>query len=282
MTLDQFIRQSKDLPSLPTIFYEVEKEAMNPRSTMESIGEIIIRDQSLTSRLLALSNSAFYGFSRKVETIPHAIQLLGLKQMRDLVMATSVIEAFQGISTDLLEMKQFWIHSISCGVAAAELAKEKSDPNPERYFVGGLLHDVGRLALLVKLPSEMAVILTKHLETRIHTHFLEQEAFGFDHAGVGGGLVELWRLPAALGDMVRYHHTPEKSSIASIETALVHLADIFTHALELGKSGEAQIPVYQPRSWDRLGLEISAIDRVLERMEEKSRQLCSILMESNA
>lgn len=277
MTLDQFIRQSKDLPSLPTIFYEVEKEVLNPRSTMESIGEIIIRDQSLTSRLLALSNSAFYGFSRRVETIPHAIQLLGLKQMRDLVMATSVIEAFEGVSTDLLEMKQFWVHSIACGVTASEIAKEKSDPNPERYFVGGLLHDVGRLALLVKLPEPMAEILKKHAETRIHTHFLEQEVFGFDHAGVGGGLVELWRLPVALSDMVRNHHTPEKSSAASFESALIHFSDIITHALELGKSGEIQVPVFHSRAWDRLGLDLLALDRVMSKIESKTDQLCQIL-----
>ncbi|MES2309090.1 MAG: HDOD domain-containing protein [Verrucomicrobiota bacterium] len=277
MTLDQFFRNSKDLPSLPTIFYELEKEIDHPRSTPESIGGILLKDQSLVSRLLALSNSAFYGFSRRVETVPNAIQLLGLKQVRDLVMATSVLQAFEGIDVEFLEMNQFWVHSIACGVAAAELAKEKGDANPERYFVGGLLHDVGRLALLIKLPKEMGEVLNRHRETRVHTHFLEQEVIGFDHMMVGGGLVEQWRLPIAMADMVRHHHTPEKST-ASFETSLVHLADILVHALELGKSGEIQVPAFSSVAWQRIGMEISALDRVMANIEPRTEQLCQIFM----
>jgi len=278
MTLDQFFRDTKALPSLPTIFYELEKEIDHPRSTSDSIATILTNDQSLVARLLALSNSAFYGFSRRVETIPHAIQLLGLKQIRDLVMATAVMDSFRGVSSDLLEMKQFWIHSIGCGVAAAAIAREKSDPNPERHFVGGLLHDIGRLAMLIKIPEEMSTVLLQHRETRVLTHLLEQELIGFDHATVGGRLVEQWHLPLVLADMVKHHHSPERSVSASLETAVIHVADILVHALELGKSGEVIVPNFSPAAWDRIGIEIDLLDRIMENTLARTEQLCHIFM----
>jgi putative nucleotidyltransferase with HDIG domain len=193
-------------------------------------------------------------------------------------MATSVLEAFNGISVEFLEMIQFWVHSIACGVAASEIAKEKGDPNPERYFVGGLLHDVGRLALLIRLPKEMGEVLSRHVETRVHTQFLEQEVIGFDHMTVGGGLVDQWRLPSVMADMVRYHHSPEKSNAASFETAIVHLADILVHAMELGKSGEIQVPVFSQVAWQRIGLDVPILDKVMENIEPRTEQLCQIFM----
>ncbi len=278
MTLDQFFQDSKSFPALSTIFYELEKEIDYPRSTSESIGNILTKDPSLVSRLLALSNSAFYGFSRRVETIPNAIQLLGLKQIRDLVMATAVMDSFIGISSDLLDMNDFWIHSISCGVAAASLAQEKSDPNPERYFVGGLLHDIGRLAMLIKMPEEMSIVLTQHRETKILTHLIEQDILGFNHAIVGGRLIEQWRLPIGLGEMVKHHHTPEKSTSASFETAIIHLADILVHALELGNSGETIVPSFSPLAWERIGMDLNHLDKVMENTLDRTEQLCQIFI----
>lgn len=278
MTFEQFFRDSKSLPSLPTIFYELEKEIDHPRSTSDSIGEILMNDPSLVSRLLALSNSAFYGFSRRVETIPNAIQLLGLKQIRDLVMATAVMDSFRGVSSDLLEMDQFWIHSIGCGVAAAALAQEKSDPNPERYFVGGLLHDIGRLALLIKMPEEMSTVLTRHRETRVLTSLIEQEVIGFDHAMVGGRLVEQWKLPIALSEVVKHHHSPEKSISASFETAVIHMSDLLVHALELGQSGETIVPNLSPMAWERIGLDLNVLDKVMENTLIRTEQLCQIFI----
>ena len=150
----EIIKGNEDLPSLPAIFNEVNEAVDDPRSSMGDIAEIISSDISLSARILRLVNSAFFGFPSRIDTISHAVTIIGTQQLRDLVLATAVIDLFRGIPSELVDMRSFWQHSISCGIASRILSSYHREANIEHFFVAGLLHDLGRLILYIKIPDQ--------------------------------------------------------------------------------------------------------------------------------
>ncbi|MDE1171086.1 MAG: HDOD domain-containing protein [Verrucomicrobium sp.] len=240
-----------EMPSLPMSYLEIKREVNNPASSLSRIGEVISKDQSLTLRLLRLANSAFFGFPRRIDTISEAISVIGLQQVRDLALCTKVIEMFRGIPADLLETTPFWMHSVGCGIAARVLAAHQRETNLERFFVAGLLHDVGRLVLCLRQPEAMRNILQRARQQKEPLHKVEREFMGYDHTDVGAALLKAWDLPAPLVNAVSYHHRPLINTASPNDAAIIHLADIFAHGMELGKSGEHYVPPLASGAWKR-------------------------------
>ncbi len=277
-TLQDFLSKTGSLPSFPVVFHEIKAECENPRSTIDSIGAILLKDPGLASRILKLANSAFYGFPKRIETIPQALGKIGLAQLQNLVIATTVIESFQKISPALVDVRQFWKHCISTGVCSAFLASEVNDGNPERLFVAGLLHDIGRLVFYLKAPESIQGLLTRSLQDRILETNIEKEFFGFDHAELGGALLQHWNLPPVLVEAVRCHHHPDQAFLAPRDAAITHVADIFTSALQIGSSGEYFVPAFSPAAWDKSELEPESLDQLLLMVDNQTEQLFGILV----
>ena len=158
--VSELLRGNDNIPSLPTIFYQINEAVGDPRSSMRDIAQIISADQSLSARLLRLVNSAFFGFPSKIDTISHAVTIIGTKQLRDLALATTVIQMFKGIPNDLIQVKSFWQHSIGCGIGSRLLASFQKMANVEHFFVSGLLHDIGRLILYSNKSEDARKALT--------------------------------------------------------------------------------------------------------------------------
>lgn len=272
------LETTKELPSLPIIYQEVSKAVDDLKSSPQSIGQIINKDQSLTSRLLRLANSAFYGFPRKVNTISDALQVIGLKELKDMVMSTAIIQCFKGIPEDLINIKAFWQHSIACGVGGSLLASQRHEPNVERFFIGGLLHDIGKLVLFIAKPAEMQQITARCAETKEFDYKVEQEILGFDHAEVGAGLIQKWGLPAMLADIVAFHHTPTLSQMAITEASIIHISDFLTNAMDLGNAGEFSIPILSKEAWERSHLDENCIDELMTQLDQQSEEMCAILV----
>lgn len=254
MNIAELVTGDDQLASLPDIFYKLNAAIEDPDCTFDDIGEIISIDPSLTARLLRIVNSAFYGFSTQVETVTHALTIIGTDQLAQLVLATSVMNQFKGIPSDLVDMDSFWRHSISAGLAARSIAALSGEYNVERFFVAGLLHDVGRLVLCIKAPDETRAIFAKAEASGKLLYLEEQEILGFDHAELGGELLKSWRLPARLVEAVSFHHVPGKSKNHPEETAAVNLADAIAYSMKLGSSGETVVPPMDPKSWEKIGL----------------------------
>jgi len=161
-SIDDLIDGSAQLGSLPTIFYQINEAVENPESSFAEIAGIISKDSALTARLLKIVNSSYFGFSSKVETITHAITIVGMVQLRDLALATAIINNFKGIPKDAVDMRSFWQHSIAVGLAGRVIGVYLKEANPERFYVLGLLHDLGRLLTYLTLPEEMSRVLIKY------------------------------------------------------------------------------------------------------------------------
>jgi HD-like signal output (HDOD) protein len=143
-----------ELSSLPFIYIKINEAVNNPRSSTQDISNIISNDPGLSTRLLKLVNSAFYRFSSKIETVSRALLLVGTQQIRDLALATSVVNLFKGIPDSFVSMESLWKHSVACGLAAKKLAiTRQSESSAERFFAAGIIHDIGRLVIYKKIPE---------------------------------------------------------------------------------------------------------------------------------
>lgn len=159
MAADDILNRAPDLPSLPDVYYRVETVLEDPNFSLEQLSEAIQVDPSISTRLLKLANSAYYGFPSKIDTITRAATIIGTQEIRELILATAVISIFQGMPVGAVSMRSFWEHSIACGLAARAIADCRGEANVERFYVAGLLHDIGRLVLYLGQPHEMNELL---------------------------------------------------------------------------------------------------------------------------
>jgi HD-like signal output (HDOD) protein len=251
------------LASLPTIYFHVEKAINHPTSSAVDIAKVLGNDQALSARLLRIANSAFYGFPRRVEGVAEAVRIIGTRQLHDLVLATVVLTRFKGVDPRLVSMSSFWRHSLACGIAARMFATMRRETNTERFFVAGLLHDVGSLVLYQQFPDRAIQALTRHREGHIPLEEAERAVIGCDHGQVGEALMSLWKLPELYGEVAAHHHSPGPRGHTA-GTATIHLADLLVMALGLGSNGEATLPRFSVEAWDLLGLPAGSLERTAE------------------
>lgn len=225
------------LPSLPQPTLKALQLIDDPKYSAVGLAKIIGIDQSLAGRLLQWANSPYYGLRYKVSTLERAIMVLGTRQIRELLMAVSVNEMLSRKMPGYgLERGDLWRHSVAVAAGTRWLTVEHHYSQPEQGFIGGLLHDIGKLImdeLLVYEPSWQVEWNQLRAEGATFVD-LERWLTGFDHAQLGGRVAEKWNLPTGLVEAIAYHHEPEKATIEPIITHCVHLAD--SAALMLGIS----------------------------------------------
>ncbi len=266
ISAETLVNVSPDISSLPTIFHQINQAVEDPEITFSEIARIISGDPSLSGRLLRLANSSFYGFSSKIETISHAITIIGMGQLRDLVLATTVVRQFKNVPGSIIDMESFWKHSVACGLTARIIAVYKKEFNSERYYVLGMLHDLGRLLMLLNIPDVVKDSLDSCANDKKLLYKIEKETLDFDHAEVGGELLKKWNLPASLIEPVRYHHNPSVARQFQMETSIVHTADLIVHALELGNSGDSFVPPLDPKAWEKIQMPSSMISHIVDQV----------------
>lgn len=267
LTIDQLIAGIPTLGSCAAVLREIEEALSNPDSTLSDVGLVIEKDPDLTARLLKLGNSSFFGFPSRMETVSETISLIGIQQVQDLIAVSMVVEIFDGVSEDLANMQSFWKHSLACGLAARQLALARRLPKPEKFFVAGLLHDIGRMVLYSRAPDDAHKVFKVYLSEKLLLREAEQRVLGFDHCEIGEALLKTWNYPANLCTIVRCHHQPISAGAFQLEASLVHVADHLVSAMQHGSSGEKWIPPLQTKAWERLNLGTDTLDGVCEAVE---------------
>ncbi len=250
------------LVSLPEVCIRVNEMLEDPRVNANDIGKVIAQDTGLTARLLKIVNSAFYGFPSRIETVSRAVTVIGLRELRGLVLAASAVEAFSKIPNDILNMVKFWRHSVYCGVVAQLLAEKCHVLHSERLFVAGLLHDIGKLILCHRMPEEMREVANRLKHEDRPDYEIEREIFGFDHSEVGGELLKVWQMPKTLAESVRYHHYPNEANEAIMDVCLVHIANGMTLVAEQGLELESSSEEIMPYAWQTTKLSPEIMDEV--------------------
>jgi HD-like signal output (HDOD) protein len=273
-TPETLVADVRDLLSLPDIAVQVNALVDDPRCSAHALGELIGQDPSLTARLLRIANSPFFGFSTKVATVDRAVTVVGAKQLRDLVIATSATHSFRGIPNSLVSMDDFWYHSLYCAIAARLLAQRRRLAHAGSLFVAGLLHDVGQLIIFNRLPDLSREVLQLATEDphALDMSQAEREVLGFDHAQVGGLLLRHWRLPALLEECVRYHHAPAEAKGFPAEAAIVHIANVVATLAEINSTDLEDVPAIQPQAWKLSGLKEDIVEPAMRECQRQFRE----------
>lgn len=260
----ELVTGSIRLVSLPEVCIRVNEMLDEPAVTAAELGQIISQDTSLTARLLKIVNSSYYGFQMKIETVSRAVTVVGLRELRGLVIAASAVETFSNVPDTILNKVRFWRHSLYCGVIARLLAEQCNVLHSERLFVAGLLHDIGKLIVAQRLPTETKMISLEVENGKRSELEVEQDFLGFNHAEVGGELMKAWNMPDTLFESVAYHHDPRRAEVGIMETCLVHLANIFTSEAEQGLDRVSDTPAEEINAfaWEMTGLDESVKEHV--------------------
>jgi len=220
------------LPSVPEIAQRLLVAINREDAHVGHLTALIVRDQSLTARLLRLANSAFFSIRTRVTSIQQATTLLGFARVRDLVLGLSVWGALEGKGPGARRWRRtLWSHT-SLVAAAAKTLAERTGGDSGAAFATGLLHDVGKLALGLRLGDAYWSLLDEAMEGGREAAAVELETFGCHHATVGGWLLQLWGLPPALVDPVALHHEPLVADFGLDLPAVVAVADRLVNATD--------------------------------------------------
>ncbi len=275
--LENLVSQSPQISSLPTIFYQINEAVEDPECSFVEIGEIISNDPSLSARLLRIVNSSFFGFPSKIETITHAVTIVGMAQLRDLALATTVVNQFKGVPKNLINMEKFWLHSVATGLTAKILAIYRREANADRFYLMGMLHDLGRLLLLLNIPDSIKTVMAKY-ELGGTMYAAENEVLGFDHASAAGQLMKSWQLPEMLQEAVSYHHKPHEAPHYPIAASIVHISDFIAHGMELGACGERFVPPLHSKAWEMLELPPGLLPSIMEQVDRQVGEAVEIFL----
>ncbi|HEU5125624.1 MAG TPA: HDOD domain-containing protein [Verrucomicrobiae bacterium] len=255
------------LGSYGPVLKKIDAAMQSPQCNLVTLGEAIEIDPDLTARLLRLANSSFYGFSSRVSTVTEAISLIGIQQVQDLILASSIVERFSGISDEFVSMESFWRHSLACGLTARLLAMELRLPQADKCFVAGMLHDIGRLVLLSEAPQIALEIFTLYRQERLLLREAEQRVLTFDHQQIAAALLKEWNYPGSLIEVVACHHQPLLAKANVQQACAVHVADYLVHALELGSSGEAYVPALNLKACEKIHFHTGMLSAVISRID---------------
>ncbi len=260
--IDLLVAEVDKLVSLPDVYYRLETLIEHPGSTIADFAQALSSDTDLCARLLSIANSAFYSFPASIESVDKAVQIIGTRQIRELVLATSVLRAFKDTPLGMVDMTSFWKHSVAVGVLAKNIAQYSNIRLPERFYVAGLLHDIGRLVFYLKLSGMMHDLLLQREASEEYLFQLEYDQLGYSHAEVGGRLLETWRVPESIHEPVSCHHQPQKSIEFAQVTAAVHVADAWVNRERMGTSGERfELPI-EPQALTQLNLRDYELDEI--------------------
>lgn len=271
--IDSLINEIDKLVSLPDVYYRLEALAEKPNSTLDDFALVLSSEPDLCARLLSLANSAFYSFPASIETVDKAVQVIGTRQIRELVLATSIINAFSQVPMTMVNMRTFWEHSVAVGVFAKAIGQYCHLTQPERFYVSGLLHDIGRLVFYLKLPGLMHDLLIEREASQQYLYALEQEALAYSHGEAGGHLLKNWRVPQSIYEPVMYHHTPAGSTDFLSVTAAIHVADVWVNKHQLGSSGERFELPFDAFALEQLNLQIFELDEIWTLAQDQIRDV---------
>jgi len=232
------IEQIENLPTLPEVANKLLRIINDPVTTAQDVANLISRDLSLTSKVLRLANSAFYGVPRTVATVHNAVVILGLKVINTMVFSITVVKMFPADGRhELFPRKKFWSHSVAVAVLSKMLAlrmRKFSLFDPEECFCAGLIHDIGRVVMDQYLQEDFIKAVKSASEEQIPLLEAEQRVFGFDHSDAGDWLTARWELPQDIRIPIIFHHRPALAPEAKEIAGVVHLADALAHAMDFG------------------------------------------------
>ncbi|MGE5342005.1 MAG: HDOD domain-containing protein [Candidatus Omnitrophota bacterium] len=219
----------KQLPTLPTMFTEFNKLMHSPYVSSKQVADLIMKDQSMVVKILKLSNSAMYGKQAEIKSLSAAITYLGMETLRNIILQIVLIRMFDFKHQKIPDLKPvvFWHHSIATAYFADIMERKLKLKHSEGYYIGGLLHDIGKVLLYQYYPQKFEEIILMQIDDGVPDYEAEKEVLGVDHAEIGGYLAENWKFGREIIEAIRCHHLAKKQNVNAV-TAVVSICNLLS------------------------------------------------------
>jgi HD-like signal output (HDOD) protein len=247
LIINQFILEGGKLYTLPELYHQLEEKIHSGSASMDEISEILSTDAALNAKLLKIANSALYGFRAEVTTLNRALNLIGLNDVKNLILMDSIASQFNGSDNCTnVKMEDFWRRSVYLALIAKRLSKKLKHQEPDRLFVSAIMSRLGQLVCCSTRPEEVTLILNEHLDpkTQAVTEFeLEKNHLGFTYNEVSAKLLERWKVPDKIIHILRYLHKPleipaKDKALQLIDSSILNVATIYSGILEFDEMSE--------------------------------------------
>ncbi|MDI1471336.1 MAG: HDOD domain-containing protein [Thermodesulfovibrio sp.] len=256
------IEKIENLPTIPSILRKILGIIEDPKVSLQKISDFVASDPTLTARILKMVNSPVYGFPGRISSVSHAMVILGLNAVKGLLIGVSVFEVMKK------NMVGLWEHSLSSAIYARIIATRKNLSSPEEISVAALLHDIGKVILLIAFKEDYEKIIQSVMAKEGFLHELEKEYFGITHAEVGGFVAKKWNFPLKLTEPIMNHHRPQLSKNFELETAIVHFSNILSLSRGIGYSGDIFVNPVNVSVWNVLDFKYEDIKDIFREAED--------------
>lgn len=259
--ISDILDRINELPTLPEIIYEIRAVIDNPMSSIADVEKVMHNDPVLTTKVLKLVNSAYYSIPGGVTQLSRAIGYLGFDTVHQLVLSATIIDSLKSLPDGSFKMSELWKHSLGTGIASESIGHFINYPLPADLFTCGLVHDIGKIALLVIEPELMQNIVTEANQKNI-TYLEAELKLGIpSHTHIGCLLAQRWKLPLGFQKVIKYHHQKEILQRESLPNDINQMVDIvclgnlLCHAMKFGDSGHPIIDGAPTALLKRLGID---------------------------
>ena len=264
--LEHLIKNADSLPTIPVIAIKVMELAEKENVSIEEISKLIASDASISACVLKMSNSTFYGCSRKIETLPHAIMTLGLNTLKSLVIAASAKKVYHPYG---LTEKMLWEHSFGAGLAARIIAKETSSVRGDEAFLCGLFHDIGKNIMNFLDNNKFHTVMELCYNDGLAFIEAEKRVYPFTHSEVGALVLNKWNFPDTIISTVLNHHNLEfndnDDDYSKKLTCVAALSDMFCRKLGIGmRQPESDLNILDSVPAAILEVDQAMLDAMLE------------------
>ena len=274
VTLESLVSHAPELSSPPEVYLKVSEQIENDLCSATDIGNTVQTDPAIATRVLKIVNSAYYGMPNRVSTMAQAVALLGRDRLKQIIIGTVLISVFKDPKVESFSLPGFWKHSIKTAIIARQLAIfHKGDYEPDAIFIAGLLHDIGQLILVTRVPEVFAQIVQEQRKRGLMG--AEWHCLGFDHAELGARLMVQWGLPELLVTCTRYHHDFDYNGEFSDACRMIYMANNLSLNIPPLDEDEAHEQLDEIENWQLLGVSLEQVcfasqyseDELLEVME---------------
>jgi HD-like signal output (HDOD) protein/CheY-like chemotaxis protein len=275
----KIVETAEDFPTLSAVATRIAQMTADLQVPIPEVAELISMDVGLSSKLLRLVNSSFYGLSGKVSEIPQAIGILGYRKVGSLALGLAVMETFSRPLAAGFDLKPFWERSVCNAVSTGLLVARVRRNLPAEVFTAGLLQDIGGLFLAQYFPTEYGGAISMSKALNVHPAVVEREILGIDHAAVGGILARHWKLPPIFEETIREHHFIELDTNISASPFLdtirvVNLSSLLTDACyEEGK--KENLSLLRERAHELFGIGRKSVETLLEKVPQEMQEAAS-------
>lgn len=228
MSFIEALIETQEFATLPTVASKVLQLLENEDTDIREIAQIIEADASLTLKLLRVANSPIYAVKQNITSIHQAIVTLGLNRLTNIVLGVSIFSRFlmNSKSGASQVMDKFWWHSSCTAVISKAICHKINKSFKEVEFIGGLLHDIGKIAMLQFDPKKYMQVIDLTVNNGMMDIDAEVEVFGADHLTVGEHIAKLWQLPSELVNIIGHHNDPDMISTSKALVSVVRFADL--------------------------------------------------------